>query len=137
MNFMSALPDSMEEAAIIDGASPFQVLWKIIIPCSKPSLATMALFSIVGHWNDFNGGLIYMTKQENYPLMTYIQTLQVNLADMLEDNLSPEVIEKMLEVSGKNLNAAKVVVATIPLMMIYPFLQKYLIHGIVMGAVKG
>lgn len=136
MNFMTAIPSSLEEAAIIDGANPFQVLTRIILPCSKPSIATMALFSIVGHWNDFEGGLIYMSKQENYPLMTYIQSLQVNLSMALEDNMSPEALEKLLEVTGKNLNAAKVVVATIPLMLIYPFLQKYLIHGIVMGAVK-
>lgn len=136
MNFMTAIPSSLEEAAIIDGASPLQVLTRIILPCSKPSMATMALFSIVGHWNDFEGGLIYMSKQEKYPMMTYIQSLQVNLSMMLEDSMDPEALEKLLEVTGKNLNAAKVVVATIPLMLIYPFLQKYLIHGIVMGAVK-
>lgn len=136
MNFMTAIPSALEEAAIIDGASPLQVLTRIVIPCSKPSLATMALFSIVGHWNNFEGGLIYMTKREKYPLMTYIQTLSADVSMMLEDGLDPEVLEKMLEVTGKNLNAAKVVVATVPLMLIYPFLQKYLIHGIVMGAVK-
>ena len=136
MNFMTAIPSSLEEAAIIDGASPLQVLTRIILPCSKPSLATMALFSIVGHWNDFEGGLIYMTKREKYPLMTYIQTLTATVTDNLEDGMTPEALEKLLEVTGKNLNAAKVVVATIPLMLIYPFLQKYLIHGIVMGAVK-
>ena len=136
MNFMIAIPNSLEEAAILDGASPLQVLTRVILPCSKPSLATMALFSIVGHWNDFQSGLVYMTKQEKYPLMTYIQTLNANLNTLLEDNLDPVVMEKLMEVTGKNLNAAKVVVATIPLMLIYPFLQKYLIHGIVMGAVK-
>lgn len=136
MNFMTAIPSSLEEAAIIDGASPLQVLTRIVLPCSKPSLATMALFSIVGHWNDFQGGLVYMTKREKYPLMTYIQTLTATVTENLEDNMTPEALEKLLEVTGKNLNAAKVVVATIPLMLIYPFLQKYLIHGIVMGAVK-
>jgi len=136
MNFMTAIPNSLEEAAIIDGATPLQVLTRIILPCSKPSMATMALFSIVTHWNDFYEGLIYMTKQEKYPLMTYIQALQVNSAMVLEDGMTPEALAKLAEVSGKNLNAAKVVVATVPLMLIYPFLQKYLIHGIVMGAVK-
>lgn len=136
MNFMAALPDSLEEAAIIDGASPIQVLLKIIIPCSKPSLATMALFSIVTHWNDFYDGLVYMTKIKDYPLMTYIRTLQVDLSAMITEDMSAEALEKLYDVSGKNLNAAKVVVATVPLMLIYPFLQKYLIHGIVMGAVK-
>ena len=136
MNFMTGIPSSLEEAAIIDGASPMQVLTRIILPCSKPSLATMALFSIVGHWNDFSDGLIYMTKQENYPMMTYIQSLRADLTSAAEDGLSAEALAKLGEVSGKNLNAAKVVVATVPLLLIYPFLQKYLIHGIVMGAVK-
>lgn len=136
MNFMTAIPSALEEAAVIDGASPFKILTKVVLPCSKPSLATMALFTIVGHWNDFEGGLIYMTKQEKYPLMTYIQALQLNLSMILEDGMEPAAMEKLAEVTGKNLNAAKVVVATIPLVLIYPFLQKYLIHGIVMGAVK-
>jgi len=136
MNFIIAIPNSLEEAAIIDGANPFQVLTKVILPCSKPSIATMALFTMVGHWNDFQSGLVYMSKQKFYPLMTYIQSLQVDLSMLTEEGMTPEQIDKLLEVSGKNLNAAKVVVATIPLMMIYPFLQKYLINGIVMGAVK-
>ncbi len=136
MNFMIGIPDSLEEAAIVDGASPLQVLLRIILPCCKPCMATMALFSMVGHWNNFYDGLIYMTKQTNYPMMTYIQSLQVNYAMMLTEDMSPEALRKLMEVSGKNLNAAKVVVATIPIMAVYPFLQQYLISGIVMGAVK-
>lgn len=136
MNFISGLPDSLEEAAVLDGANPLQILTRIIIPCSKPSMATMALFSIVGNWNEFYHGLIYMTKAQNYPLMTYINSLQVDIASLLSEDMSLEALEKLYELSGKNLNAAKVVVAVVPLMLIYPFLQKYLIHGIVMGAVK-
>ena len=136
MNFISALPDSLEEAAVLDGANPLQILIHLIIPCSKPSMATMALFSIVGNWNEFYSGLIYMTKAQNYPLMTYINSLQVDIASLLSEDMSLEALEKLYDLSGKNLNAAKVVVAVVPLMLIYPFLQKYLIHGIVMGAVK-
>ena len=83
MNFFMGVPKSLEEAAVIDGATPLQVLTKVYIPCSKPVIATIALFSIVGNWNDFFGGLIYMTKVRNYPLQTYIQTLSVKLEDML------------------------------------------------------
>jgi len=136
MNFISGLPDSLEEAAVLDGANPLQVLTKIIIPCSKPSMATMALFSIVGNWNEFYHGLIYMTKSENYPLMTYIHSLQIDVSSLISEDMTAEALKKLNDLSGKNLNAAKVVVATVPLMLIYPFLQKYLIHGIVMGAVK-
>lgn len=136
MNFFAGIPKSLEEAAVIDGATPWQVLWHVFLPCSKPSLATMALFSIVGHWNDFYDGLLYMTKVKNYPMMSYIQSLQVDMASALESGMDAESLAQLMQVSGGNLNAAKVVVATVPLLLIYPFLQKYLITGIVMGAVK-
>lgn len=136
MNFFIGIPKSLEEAAVIDGATPIQVLYKVYIPCSLPSLATVALFSIVGSWNDFYSGLIYMTKVENYPVMTYIQSLSVNIEELLKAGASNNTIASVLEVSNQNLNAAKIVVAVIPLLLIYPILQKYLITGIVMGSVK-
>ena len=136
MNFISSLPDSLEEAAVLDGANPLQILIHLIIPCSKPSMATMALFSIVGNWNEFYHGLIYMTKSAKFPLMTYIHSLRVDISSMITEEMSLEAMKKLYDLSGENLNAAKVVVAVVPLMLIYPFLQKYLIHGIVMGAVK-
>lgn len=137
MNFFKGVPKALEEAAIIDGASPMQVLTNVYIPCSKPVIATIALFSIVGSWNDFLGGLIYMTKIENYPLQTYIQTLSIKLEDMLNSGGSISSLINAMEVSAQNLNAAKIVVSVIPLLVIYPLLQKYLITGIVVGSVKG
>lgn len=136
MNFFIGIPKSLEEAAILDGANPLQILLDIFIPCSKPVLATVALFSIVGNWNDFFSGLIYITKATNYPIMTYIQSLSVDIRTMVESGASSEQLASMMEVSSQNLNAAKIVVTVIPLLLIYPFLQKYLITGIVMGAVK-
>lgn len=136
MNFFIGVPKSLEEAAVIDGATPLQVLTKVYIPCSKPVIATIALFSIVGNWNDFFGGLIYMTKIENYPLQTYIQSLSVKLEDMLNSGGSINSLVNVMEVSAQNLNAAKIVVSVIPLLLIYPLLQKYLITGIVVGSVK-
>lgn len=136
MNFFVGMPKALEEAAVLDGATPIQVLTKVYIPCSKPSLATVALFSIVGHWNDFYSGLIYMTKVEKYPLMTYISSLSVNLQDIIKSGVSSDSLKNAMEVSNLNLNAAKIVVAVIPLLLIYPVLQKYLISGLVVGAVK-
>lgn len=138
MNFFRGVPKSLEEAAIMDGASPWTTLWKIYIPLSMPSLATVSLFSIVGNWNDFFGGLIYMTKTANYPLMTYIQSMSINLAEIVQNSagLTSSQLQSLAEVSNKNLNAAKVFVAVIPLLMIYPFMQKYFVKGIVVGAVK-
>ena len=136
MNFFMGVPKALEEAAVIDGATPFQVLTRVYLPCSKPVIATVALFSIVGNWNDFFSGLIYMTKVNNYPLQTYIQSLSVKLEDMLNAGGILSSLVNIMDVSSQNLNAAKIVVSVIPLVMIYPLLQKYLITGIVVGSVK-
>ena len=125
MNFFRGIPKSLEESARIDGANPLQILGRIYIPMSLPCLATVSLFSIVGSWNDFFSGLIYMTKTENYPLMTYIQTLSVNIAETMQQagNLTSEQLQSLLAVSDRNLNAAKIVVAVVPLLIIYPLLK--------------
>ncbi|WP_044913930.1 MULTISPECIES: carbohydrate ABC transporter permease [unclassified Butyrivibrio] len=135
MNFFLGIPKSLEEAAVLDGANPLQVLTRVYIPCSVPVLATVTLFSIVGSWNDFYSGLIYITRIENYPLMTYIQSLTINMEEIVKHGTMEDII-RASQVSEQNLNAAKIVVAVIPLMLIYPFLQKYFITGIVIGSVK-
>lgn len=135
-NFFVGVPKSLEEAAIIDGASPMQVMTRVYIPCSKPVLATIALFSIVGHWNNYFSGLIYMTKVKMYPLMTYIQSISVDLQEMVNSGASDNELEQAAQMSSRSLDSAKIVVAVIPLLMIYPLLQKYLITGITIGAVK-
>ena len=138
MNFFRGIPKSLEESAHLDGANPWQVLTRIYIPISLPSLATVSLFSIVGSWNDFMAGLIYMTRIENYPLMTYIQSLTINVAETLQQapNLTTEQLQNLLSVSDQTFNAARIFVTIIPLLLIYPFLQKYFVKGIVVGAVK-
>lgn len=136
MNFLLGIPKSLEEAATIDGAGPLQVLTRILLPITKPCLATISLFSIVGSWNDFYSGLIYIQKPKNYPIMTYIQSLSIDIQEMLRSGMNSSALENITELSNKNLNAAKIIVAVIPLLLIYPILQKYLITGIVMGSVK-
>ncbi|HEM4763043.1 TPA: carbohydrate ABC transporter permease [Streptococcus suis] len=138
MNFFRGVPKSLEESAVLDGANPWQILTNIYIPVSLPSLATVSLFSIVGSWNDFMSGLIYMTKVENYPLMTYIQSMSVNIAETVRNSvgMSSDQMKALLAVSDRNLNAAKIVIAIVPLLIIYPFLQKYFVQGIVVGSVK-
>lgn len=135
MNFFLGIPKSLEEAAVLDGANPLQVLTKVYIPCSVPVLATVTLFSIVGSWNDFYSGLIYITRSKNYPLMTYIQSLTINMEDIIKNGTAADIL-RASKVSEQNLNAAKIVVAVIPLLLIYPLLQKYFINGIVVGSVK-
>ena len=132
MNFFKGFPKSLEEAAAIDGASKLTILLKIYLPISMPALATIILFCIVNHWNDFFSGLVYMNKTSMYPLQTYIQQLSVDMSQITD----PEQLKRFAQVSNKTLDAAKIVVSTIPLLIIYPFLQKYFVSGIVIGAVK-
>lgn len=134
MNFFRAVPKSLEEAAEIDGASPFKILWKVMLPMSLPCLATLSLFCIVGHWNDYFTAILYINRTANYPLQTYIRQVTASF-DMSKVN-NIELLRQYLEVSSRNLNCAKIVVSVIPLMIIYPFLQRYFVSGIVMGAVK-
>lgn len=135
-NFFLGIPISLEEAARMDGATPLQVLTRVYVPCSKPVIATVSLFSIVSHWNDYFSGLVYMTKVKLYPLMTYIQGISVDLQQLVEDGASLDELEAAAQINTMGLNSAKIVVAVVPLLMIYPLLQKYLITGITIGAVK-
>ena len=132
MNFMKGLPEALEEAAVIDGASEWTILTRVVLPISKPGLATVALFSIVNHWNDYFQGLIYMRTPSKYPLQTYIQQLTIDVSQIAD----PQQLIYFMTISTRTLNAAKIVVATVPLLVIYPFLQRYFVTGIVIGAVK-
>lgn len=131
-NFMKGLPEALEEAAVIDGASEWTILTRVVLPISKPGLATVALFCIVNHWNDYFQGLIYMRTPSKYPLQTYIQQLTIDVSQITD----PQQLIYFMTISTRTLNAAKIVVATVPLLVIYPFLQRYFVTGIVIGAVK-
>lgn len=133
VNFFRNLPNALEEAALVDGAGPWYILLKVYIPLSIPVLATVSLFSIVYHWNEFLYGLIFMTREEFYPLQTYIQQLVVSVdpSTMTEDQY-----KRMSEMSNRTLDAAKIFIAMIPVLVVYPFLQRYFIHGITLGSVK-
>ncbi|RAV13591.1 carbohydrate ABC transporter permease [Paenibacillus contaminans] len=136
MNFFRSLPKELDEAAVVDGAGPWYALIRLYIPLSVPSLATVTLFSIVGHWNSFFDGLIYMSKPDHYPLQTYIQQLVINITPDMMTEMSTEQMLQAMKASNKTLNAAKLMVAMIPILLIYPFLQRFFVHGIVLGSVK-
>jgi putative aldouronate transport system permease protein len=136
MNYYKTIPVSLEEAAVIDGGGPWYILLRIFVPLAKPCIAVVALWSIVGHWNDFFSGLIYITTRQNYPLQTYIQSLTTSVDWQNVAGMRGEDLARMMSLSNLTFNSAKVVVSMIPILCIYPFLQRYFVGGIVMGAVK-
>lgn len=136
MNFMRGLPEEIEEAAMIDGAGPFRVLFQIVLPVLKPALATVGLFSIVGHWNDWFNGLIYMNQPSDYPLQTYLQTLLASFEQLMQKS-GTDYTKLLSMMNTRTGRAAQLFLGAIPIMMIYPFLQKYFTKGLVIGSVKG
>lgn len=132
MNFFKSIPKALEEAALIDGASFFTVLWKIYLPLSKAGLATVALFIMVGNWNEWFTGILYMSDTKNYPLASFLQVIVVqgNKQDLALDPTSA------LAMSERTIKAAQVFIGALPILLVYPFLQKYFVKGMVMGAVK-
>ena len=136
MNFFRGIPSELEESAKLDGASQWQILWRIFIPISKPSLATIILFSQINHWNSWFDGLIYSNHTTNYPLQSYLQTLVTSTTEILAQG-DVKAIAKLVDINDTNMKAAQIFISVIPLMLIYPFLQKYFTTGLTMGSVKG
>ncbi|CAM3404643.1 carbohydrate ABC transporter permease [Paenibacillus lupini] len=134
MNFFRGLPKEIEEAAYIDGAGYWRVLWKIYVPLSMPAIATITLFTIVTHWNSWFDGLIYMNQPIHYPLQSYLQTIIITTDPSL---MSSNELLNTGDVSDRTYKAAQVFLAAFPVLLVYPFLQKYFMKGLVMGSVKG
>ena len=134
MNFFRSIPKELEEAAIMDGAGQWRLLIDIVLPCSLPVLATITLFVGVNYWNEYYNGMLLSTTDTFYPLMTYIKSLVIPINTSV--SMTPEQLKEMTKLSNDGLNAAKVFVALVPMLVIYPWLQKYFISGIMIGSVK-
>ncbi|NIK80286.1 putative aldouronate transport system permease protein [Paenibacillus castaneae] len=138
MNYMRSLPKELLEAAYIDGASHVQTLLRVVLPVCTPTIATVMLFSVVDHWNSWFDGMIYMNHIQNYPLQTYLQTVVVNPEEFMRNNtdLGGNLSKYLSMVSARTTGAAQMFLAMIPILIIYPYLQKYFTTGLVMGSVK-
>jgi putative aldouronate transport system permease protein len=131
--FFQEISPSLRESATIDGANDFYVLWKIILPLSKPLLATMSLFMIVDGWNSYMGALLFLRDSNKYPLQMLLREVMILFT---YDDLSRQNVEAF-KINQFAMQSAMVVVTMLPIMCVYPFLQKYFVKGIMIGAVKG
>ncbi|MEC0243805.1 carbohydrate ABC transporter permease [Paenibacillus dokdonensis] len=135
LNFFRTIPKELDEAATIDGAGHWTVLWRIYLPISLPSIATIGLFTIVGHWNAWFDGILYLNSPDKYPLQTYLSTLIMSINAQMQ-SLSLEQIKAMENLSEKTLQTAQIFMGALPIMVVYPFLQKYFVKGMTVGSVK-
>ena len=133
LNFFRGLPKELEESCFIDGGSYITSLWKIYAPLSLPAMATVTLFTIVGQWNEWFDGLLLMNSPEKYPLSSYLQTVivQTNLTSINADDAAA-----LSEVSNRTFKAAQIFIGSLPILLLYPFLQRFFVKGIVLGSVK-
>jgi len=131
-NFFESVPQSFEEAARMDGANEFQVLWKVYIPLSKPALATIALFCIVSRWNGFFWAMVLLQDNDKIPLQVFLRHTIATLSD--DQEFGATLFDATY--SFETVSAAIIVCSIIPVLIIYPFLQKYFEKGILLGGVK-
>jgi putative aldouronate transport system permease protein len=131
-NFFQTIPESLEESAKIDGATDFKIFWQIIVPLSKPVFATIAMWMGVYHWNAYMDNLIYITDKNLYVLQRLIRNLIID-----SNMLNMEVMADAASLSPESLKASTILVSTVPILLVYPFAQKYFIKGVMIGAVKG
>ena len=135
-NFFQGIPQELEESASIDGCTDVGILWKIVLPLSLPVLATFGLFYAVGHWNAYFGAMIYMPgAREKWPLQVLLREIIILANATVADSslLDPEFVQP----PEQSVKMAVIVVSTIPIMCVYPFLQKYFVKGVMVGALKG
>jgi ABC-type sugar transport system, permease component len=132
--FFQDIPDSLRESALIDGANDIQILFKIYAPLSKAIMATIALYTIVGQWNNFFSALIFLNDRTKYPLQMVIRRM---LVQMEYSARLGRIISENNMVTGQNLRCATIIVTILPIVCMYPFLQKYFIKGVMIGSIKG
>lgn len=136
--FFQNIPDALEEAAIIDGASDFQILLKIILPLSTAAIMTIGMFYAVGHWNSWFGAMIYLRDREKYPLQLVLRQIVLqNQVNELTNQRSGTSVEDITNLIGETIKYSVIIVAVLPILCVYPFVQKYFVKGVMIGSIKG
>lgn len=136
-NYFESLPESIEEAAKIDGASNVYILVKVVLPMSLPVLATVTLFYGVAFWNNYMAGVLYITDASLKPLQQYLYDLINEALNLIDATGNIRDMDAAMNLTGESVRSATIVVSTFPILLLYPFLQRYFIKGITIGSVKG
>ncbi|GHU02424.1 protein LplC [Spirochaetia bacterium] len=136
-NFLAAIPLELEESARIDGANDIVVLIRIIVPVSKPIIATIALFYAVGFWNEWWSAMLFISDTKLYPLQLVLREAIININDMLRDGMAAAFAERTRTFYQESVKAAIIIISAVPILLVYPFLQKYFAQGIMIGSIKG
>ncbi|GIE95651.1 carbohydrate ABC transporter permease [Paractinoplanes rishiriensis] len=131
--FFESLPTELEEAAAVDGMGTYGTLWRIVLPLSKAVLATMLLFYAVAFWNSWFAGFLYMDKQELFPVTVYLRNLIAGATGGTDNTATSEAA---LQIAA-NIQAVTIVLTMLPIMLVYPFIQRFFVSGVMLGAVKG
>ena len=134
--FFESIPDSLREAAFLDGANEIQVLNRIVLPLSKPVIATMTLFYLVEHWNSYFSSIIYLNEKSKYPVQVILRDIVV-AGEFSDEQNQIGNASSTFSVVATNYKYAVIIITVIPILAIYPLLQKYLTKGVMVGAVKG
>ena len=132
--YYQGIPESLHESAIMDGANDLVILWRIVLPLAKPIMATLLLFYAVGHWNDFFSALIYLDEKRKWPMTMILRSILI-IGRMGE--ATNETLETDFTVIEMTIKYATIMVSTLPILLVYPFVQKYFVKGVMIGAIKG
>ena len=134
--FANTIPKELQEAAEIDGCTIFQYFIKIVLPLSKAIIAIMALYYAVGHWNSFFNGLIYVTDIKLYPLQVILRDILISGQSVDPSSMDPDALEMMKQIA-RTIKYGVMIVSSLPVLIMYPFVQKYFVKGVMIGSVKG
>lgn len=134
LNFFRNIPHELEEAALIDGANHFQTCFRIYVPCAKPSIATLTLFAFITQWNSYFDGLLFSNFPEKYPLASFLYTVVVK-RDLSLLSISDIMLLDLID--DRTVRCAQIFISLVPIMLVYPFAQKYFVQGMTVGSVKG
>lgn len=136
INQFRAIPPSLEESAKIDGANDIYILFRIVIPITKPTMAAIALFYAVARWNEWYYAMLFMTDTKMYPMQLFLRNMLMDVTKMARDDMGSTMVAQLSEVYPDGLKMASVIITMVPIMLVYPYLQKYFAAGVTLGAVK-